>query len=362
MKDYTRTVRIPHNGVLKIEKGVRVTPSTVLYEAVLPLPRQFMLNALSQTVDRKKDGYEAQWLVEEGDQVKYEQPLVKLTHHETGKTSELYAPFEGVVSRAFKDSLQVFFTEVIDVKQRRVEMNLTEETGYERRDLRKALKRQQGDFVEKGQTIVYSLRSTGMKLVRAPIAGVITTLDSNTGEMVIERKQELTPVHAGLHGKVKELSDTEVKLSGDGHYFEGMVGLGKLTWGELAVPARSVDFEMTPAMMRENLKDKIVVAGAYTSFDVLERAKEVGVAAIVVAGADHIDISRLIGSDFSVGSTGEENTPFSIILMNGFGKQKLDSELLEQLKSLDGSHVVVSPRTHIRAGVIRPHLFAQPQR
>ncbi|MDZ7816520.1 MAG: hypothetical protein U5N86_11160 [Planctomycetota bacterium] len=332
----------------------------MLFETVLPLPRQFMLNALSKTVDRRKDDYEAQWLVKEGEEAEYEQPLVNLKHIETDKVSTLRAPFDGIITRLFEDSMQVFFTERVDVKQRRIELHLSERTGYKGRDLRRALKRQQGDFVEKGQTLVHSLKSTGMKLVRAPIAGVITKLDSSNGDVVIERKQELTPVESGIYGSVKRLSETEIELCGEGHYFEGMVGLGRLTWGELVVAARSTDFEITSAMLTEELKGKVVLAGAYTSLEVIKKAKEVGVRALVTANPDHIDISHLLGSDFSVGSTGEEDTPYTMVLLEGFGKQVLEQDFLDGLGALNGAHVVVSPRTHIRAGVIRPHLFLQP--
>ena len=100
----------------------------------------------------------------------------------------------------------------------------------------------------------------------------------------------------------------------------------------------------------------------------MARAKELGIAALVVGGIHDKDLRALLGYDLGVAITGTERVGFTLVLTEGFGTIPMASKTFALLKAHVGHKTSVSGATQIRAGVIRPEIIiplsqlqAQPQ-
>jgi hypothetical protein len=105
------------------------------------------------------------------------------------------------------------------------------------------------------------------------------------------------------------------------------------------------------------MKGKVIVGGSFISSDALTRAKEVGVAGVVVGGIHDKDLRALLGYDLGVAITGTEQVGFTLILTEGFGSIPMAGKTFALLSAHAGQQASVSGATQIRAGVIRPEIL-----
>jgi hypothetical protein len=105
------------------------------------------------------------------------------------------------------------------------------------------------------------------------------------------------------------------------------------------------------------MKGKIVVGGAFLPAASLTRAKETGVAGLVVGGIHDKDLRALLGYDLGVAITGAEQVGFTLILTEGFGAIPMAPKTFSLLSAHAGQKASVSGATQIRAGVIRPEII-----
>jgi hypothetical protein len=99
------------------------------------------------------------------------------------------------------------------------------------------------------------------------------------------------------------------------------------------------------------------VGGSFISSDALARAKEVGVAGLVIGGIHDKDLRALLGYDLGVAITGTEQVGFTLILTEGFGTIPMAGKTFNLLSAHAGQQASISGATQIRAGVIRPEII-----
>jgi hypothetical protein len=99
------------------------------------------------------------------------------------------------------------------------------------------------------------------------------------------------------------------------------------------------------------------VGGSFISSDALTRAKEVGVAGLVIGGIHDKDLRALLGYDLGVAITGTEQVGFTLILTEGFGAIPMAGKTFALLSAHAGQPASISGATQIRAGVIRPEII-----
>jgi hypothetical protein len=109
------------------------------------------------------------------------------------------------------------------------------------------------------------------------------------------------------------------------------------------------------------MKGKVVVGGSFVSSDALVRAKEVGVAGLVIGGIHDKDLRALLGYDLGVAITGTEQVGFTLILTEGFGSIPMAGKTFALLSAHAGQPASISGATQIRAGVIRPEIIIPKQ-
>jgi hypothetical protein len=105
------------------------------------------------------------------------------------------------------------------------------------------------------------------------------------------------------------------------------------------------------------MRGKIVIGGAFLSAETMVRAKQIGVAALVIGGIHDKDLRTLLGYDLGVAITGTEQVGFTLILTEGFGTIPMATKTFRLLAAHAGQKASVSGATQIRAGVIRPEII-----
>ena len=123
------------------------------------------------------------------------------------------------------------------------------------------------------------------------------------------------------------------------------------------IAVTSPDEVLSPRHLTAGMKGKVVVGGSFISSDALARAKEVGVAGLVIGGIHDKDLRALLGYDLGVAITGTEQVGFTLILTEGFGAIPMAGKTFALLSAHAGQQASISGATQIRAGVIRPEII-----
>jgi hypothetical protein len=114
--------------------------------------------------------------------------------------------------------------------------------------------------------------------------------------------------------------------------------------------------ELTDDLIKTDMKGCVVVGGARMTELAIEKAREVGVAAVVSGGIDDQDLKKLLGYDLGVAITGSEQIGITVIVTEGFGEIAMAERTFSLFNSREGAEAAVNGATQIRAGVLRPEI------
>lgn len=223
-----------------------------------------------------------------------------------------------------------------------------------------ALTRPVGSAVKQGEVVAAAKSLFGLvtHTLPAPVDGVIESVSKISGQLILREAPIPVEVNAFVRGVVVEILPAEgVVVEARGAFLQGIFGVGGETWGEIIVAAERPDEELSASRLGPQHAGKVVVGGAYVSHATLLRARELGVAAVVVGGFDDHDLRQLLGHDLGVAITGSEELGFTLILTEGFGRIRMAERSWTLLNALQGRMASVSGATQIRAGVMRPEIL-----
>ncbi len=227
-------------------------------------------------------------------------------------------------------------------------------------DLPGAMLKAQGDKVAAGDLLA---RSNGMfgwfkKDCQSPAAGVVETVSSVTGQVML--RGDPLPVHlrAFLAGTIVEvIAEEGATVEAEGSFVQGIFGIGGEAFGPIQIACRQPDKKLAADLISDNMRGAVVVGGGRVTAEALERAKAVGVSAIVAGGIDDQDLRDFLGYDLGVATTGSETAGLTLIITEGFGEIAMAARTHELLVSRAGSDAAVTGATQIRAGVLRPEIL-----
>jgi len=192
----------------------------------------------------------------------------------------------------------------------------------------------------------------------ARVAGTLESVSSVTGQIMIRGEPEPVQVQAYLSGLVKTVLPGEgVVIETDVSFVQGIFGIGGETYGRIVMACDSHDQELTADLIKPVMKDCIVVGGARMTDAAIERAREVGAAAIISGGMDDEDLRDFLGYDLGVAITGSEDVGITLIITEGFGEIAMAERTFDLLGSRAGADASVNGATQIRAGVMRPEIL-----
>ena len=193
--------------------------------------------------------------------------------------------------------------------------------------------------------------------VKSPVDGVVESVSSVTGQVVIREAPVPVEVDAYMNGNVSEIMDKEgVVITSNAVFIQGIFGMGGENRGNLRVLVNDREDELNEEMITVDMKGSVIVGGSYISLKAFKKAISVGVSAVVVGGFNYHDLKEILGYTLGVAITGSEDIGTSLILTEGYGKIPMGSRSFDILKKHDGNFTSVNGATQIRAGVIRPEI------
>ncbi len=193
--------------------------------------------------------------------------------------------------------------------------------------------------------------------VKAPVDCCVESVSDITGQVVLRESPIPVEVDAYMTGKIKEIIPEEgVSIETDAVFIQGIFGIGGESRGMLVVAVADRNEELTPEMIKPEMKDKIIVGGSFISLEAYQKALKLGLAGVVVGGFNYHDLEVILGYTLGVAITGSENLVTSLIVTEGYGKIAMGSRTYDLLKEHSGKFASINGATQIRAGVIRPEI------
>lgn len=255
-------------------------------------------------------------------------------------------------------------------------LNLANQLGIAPDEIKDYLIKKDGDSIQKDEILAENkpLFKWLKTEIRSPITGMVESASTVTGQVLLREPPRVLELLGYVDGTVVEVHPHQgVTIECACSMVQGIFGIGGEAYGELAVAVSSPDEALTPAHVKPDMKGKIVVGGSFLPADTMAKAKEFGVAGLVVGGIHDKDLRALLGYDLGVAITGAEQVGFTLILTEGFGTIPMAQKTFALLSAHAGATASISGATQIRAGVIRPEIIipqveakagaiAQPQR
>jgi hypothetical protein len=240
--------------------------------------------------------------------------------------------------------------------------NLANKLGVTPSQLEKYIKIKTGDQITTKTILAENAGFMGLGLfksvVHSPIEGEVENISAVTGQVLLREPRIPVQVKAFIDGIVTEvLPEVGVVIENKSAYIQGIFGIGDETTGEIKMLATTPDEELDAGRIDDSCRDKIIVAGSFIPYHVIDIAIKHGVKAIITGGIDDQDIKKLLGYDIGVAITGHEKIGLTIICTEGFGKITMAKKTFNLLKKFDGHKASVHGHTQIRAGVIRPEII-----
>ena len=226
-------------------------------------------------------------------------------------------------------------------------------------DVKECMLKREGDRIEIGEPLAQTRGIFGLfkHTYRAKDEGVIETISDVTGQVIIRGEQIPVEVMAYLTGEVIEVIGEEgVVIQADVTFIQGIFGVGGEQYGTIRMAAKSHEQELIADMITPDMKDCIIVGGGRVWHEAIERAREVGAAAVVAGGIDDEDLREVLGYDLGVAITGTEQIGLTVIVTEGFGDIAMAERTFNLLRSREGDFASVNGATQIRAGVMRPEI------
>ena len=239
-------------------------------------------------------------------------------------------------------------------------INLANQLSVAPGEIKDYLVKKEGDVVGKDEILAENkpLIKWFKTEIRSPVAGTIESVSSVTGQVLLREPPKVLQLLAYTDGAIVEtIPQQGVVVETACSFVQGIFGIGRETSGEIAMAVQSPDEPLTPDRFASTMKGKVVVGGAFLSFDAMRQAKSIGVAGLVVGGIHDEDLRALLGYDLGVAITGTEQVGFTLILTEGFGAIPMAAKTFKLLSTHAGQKASISGATQIRAGVIRPEII-----
>ena len=239
-------------------------------------------------------------------------------------------------------------------------VNLANQLSIAPDEIKEYLVKKEGDAVEKDEILAENkpLIKWFKTEIRSPVTGRIESLSEVTGQVLLREPPRVLNLLAYIDGAIVETIPLQgVVVESTCSLVQGIFGIGGEAWGELRVAVASPDEPLGPGHLKADMKGQIVVGGSFLSAEAMSRAKDFGIAGLVVGGIHDKDLRALLGYDLGVAITGTEQVGFTLILTEGFGTIPMASKTFRLLSAHTGQKASISGSTQIRAGVIRPEII-----
>ncbi len=231
--------------------------------------------------------------------------------------------------------------------------------GVEPAELSETMLKKEHEPIDQGEALARTRSFFGLfkSECPSPIDGTVESISLRTGQVILQRPPVPVEVNAFMEGEVIELHEREgVTVRTQGAFIQGIFGIGGEAWGDLRMVCGGPAEALETAALSADMAGQVLVGGSRITLDAVNRARDIGVSALIVGGFDKGDLRALLGYELGVAITGNEEIGITLILTEGYGDIPMTQRTWDLLSSLQGRHASVNGATQIRAGVIRPEI------
>jgi hypothetical protein len=350
--------RLPLPGEVLVKEGDAVGPDDVTAKIslrpgipwVVPASRLLGIEAeeLPRAMKRKI-----------GDRVKTKEVIAQAEQGLYGR-KEYESPTDGIIEDISGRSGRVVIREEFGKEEPPISIDAAVELGVRPRELERFMIKHVGEEVKRGQIVAKKGEQAAFftKSAYAPISGIISEVNTQTGYVTISRPFKEVVVKAYITGTVVEvLPGRGVVVAVPGVQINGIFGVGRETHGRLKMLVDSPSATVGPELITEECRDHILVGGGFVTNEALSRAMTVGARGFITGTATYLHVVNSLGVKLGVGITGQEDIPMTLILMEGFGHLAMRERVFRALQALEGREASINGATQIRAGAIRPEII-----
>lgn len=202
-----------------------------------------------------------------------------------------------------------------------------------------------GDFVEQNALIASCMQ----KRVVSTKCGFVKEINRSKGTITIHYDKTPLPTHAFINGHISLINDgCAAEIKSRMTDLKGLIGFGGENFGTLS--------HYNPVNLPEFYRDKITYHSNPVKTEDLIKARQNGWKGIIAPSMHSTDWLNFYGKELGVAITGNEDIPFTLILLHGFGKSVTIQQVDDFFKTHNGKTVSLTGQTQIRAGVIRPQI------
>lgn len=190
-----------------------------------------------------------------------------------------------------------------------------------------------GAILEAGEPLASDGR--GREVV-VPAACLFLGYDADDGTALIAPLGEAEPVIGHVRGSVAAISPEEIEISVPGALLTGVGGSGGAVHGELMVAVSGPADELRANAIDVNASGRILVGGSRASAETLTRARAIGAAGIVLGGILDKELRDFEAALERRREVGAPQAAFAVLVLSGYGKVGLDTELFAWFTANDG--------------------------
>jgi uncharacterized protein (TIGR01319 family) len=318
-----RELAIP--GQVFVNAGQAVATDTLVARSVRQFLRPFFLHVAEELAVPATE-VEKYLVKHVGDEVGVGDVVARTPRRVTNKTYR--SPVAGRVEKLLPGGT-LFLRERPEEAREYTAVEVAKELGVEPDKLGPYLKVKPGDEVDRGLWLASVFHGGEFKFVASPVRGKVSRIDKHFGIVLIEPLLEELQVKAWLPGIVESVSDRGCAIVGNGTVITGVWGSGGETAGTLTFAA---------------VEPGKVVVRDFADAATLAEAKNRGAAGLICAGVNLQDVL-------------EPNPPFTIVVLGGFGEQRLPDDIREVLAGHEGRLALLDGTTQLRVGVHRPRVI-----
>ncbi|MBC8527679.1 MAG: hypothetical protein ISS28_00775 [Candidatus Cloacimonetes bacterium] len=241
-----------------------------------------------------------------------------------------------------------------------IPLNVANKLGIQPSDVPEKMLKKTGDEIKQGEVIALSRVLFGLfkSKVPSPVNGTVENISSITGQVLLREPPVPIEIKAFIDGIVTKIyKDEGVEIENKSAYVQGIFGIGGEITGEIKMAVDSPISILTPDLIDETFKDKIIIGGSIVDLPSIKKALKVRAKGIVAGGIEDNDLKEFLGFDIGVAITGHEDKGITIVLTEGFGPMKMASKTFNLLKEFEGYKASMHGKTQIRAGVMRPEII-----
>ena len=239
-------------------------------------------------------------------------------------------------------------------------LRLAEETDLDLEIIVKNFKLQVGEEVDRGQEVFVYQGFFGLikANVSSPVKGKIEFFTEENCHLGIRAEPKLFQLSAYLAGEVIEASNQNFKIASKASLLQAVFGVGGEQRGELYALEVAPDEKLREKHLNSSsLEGKIIFGGTDPDIAALNFLKHSGINGLITGSISDKVLTEFLGYQLGLPITGEEDLPFTLIVVEGFGELAFGARHLELLQSLNGECAVINGATQIRAGAVRPEII-----